>query len=88
MRNLMGICAMLLALGWLVPVCAAEESGKVFAFGKDNAKLYQVIYTAPLFDGTGYASQSFLKHAPYRGAVAVSSRPDHSDYYRLVREMS
>ena len=87
MKKLIGICGMVLAMGCIVPVCAAEEGGRTFTFGKNNARLYHVVYTTPIFDGTGYASQSHLKYTPYQGGFSITSRPDRGDYYRIVREM-
>ena len=87
MKKLIGICGMILALGCIVPVCAAEEGGQAFTFGKNNARLYYVVTTTPIFDGTGYASQSHLKYATYQGGFSAASHSGAADYYRVVREL-
>ena len=79
--------ALLLGLaGGALPAHAEETGSPIFAFGK-RARVHYVVYAAPVFDGTGYASQGFLRYAPYRPDFSARVHPDRSNYYQMVFEL-
>ena len=85
MRKFISLGWILCALSWAAPASAAEADSRIFAFGK-RAQVYVVVYAAPVFDGTGYASQSHLAYLP-GGGYPFHPNPYRTDYYRVVREM-
>lgn len=84
MRILSTVCAIGLLAGIAAPAWAGDES-RLTVFGKKAEVLY-LVSAHPVFDGTGYASQTQLAYAaPSR--LGLQNRSVKEDYYRAVWQL-
>lgn len=85
MRTILNtLCFIGLLGGVAAPVWASDDS-RITVFGKKAEALY-LVSAQPVFDGTGYASQTHLAYAaPSR--PGLQNRSVREDYYRAVWQL-